>query len=122
MGTPSYMSPEQALGQPVGASSDVFSLGFVLFELVAGKRPFDGTTTVETLHRIIETTPVSVRSTERSLRSWTRSSQGVCSTSRNCDGRPRTSRRRCVETARAGRPRCNRRRRGANVVDSSWPR
>jgi len=41
-GTPGYMSPEQLLGRPIGAPSDVFSLGVVLFEMLSGKRPAGG--------------------------------------------------------------------------------
>ena len=46
LGTPLYMSPEQACGEPVGPASDVYSLACVVFEMLAGQRPFEASTRV----------------------------------------------------------------------------
>ena len=48
-GTPEYMPPEQALGQPVDARADIYALGIMVYELLTGSRPFGGNTQVEVL-------------------------------------------------------------------------
>ena len=57
IGTPNYMSPEQAQRQPIDARSDVFSLGTILYELLGGRRAFDGHSVEETLAQVIRCTP-----------------------------------------------------------------
>ncbi len=60
VGTAPYMSPEQALGRPIGPRSDIFSLGAVLFEMIAGRRAFGGAQGMETLNKVINENPVPV--------------------------------------------------------------
>ncbi|MGH9411117.1 MAG: protein kinase domain-containing protein, partial [Vicinamibacterales bacterium] len=57
MGTPRYMSPEQARGLPVDARSDVWSLGVVLYEMIAGCPPFGGATAADVLASVLEHEP-----------------------------------------------------------------
>ncbi len=57
VGTPSYMSPEQASGLPVGPSSDIFSMGCIFYELLTGKRPFEGNTVVDVLYAVCHHNP-----------------------------------------------------------------
>src|SRR5437899_2524318 len=57
VGTIGYMSPEQARGQTVDARSDIFNLGAVIFEMVAGQKPFDGETPSDILAAILKTEP-----------------------------------------------------------------
>ena len=61
VGTVAYMSPEQAEAKPVDARSDVFSLGAVLYELLTGRRPFHGESTLSTLAAIMRDGPVPLR-------------------------------------------------------------
>lgn len=57
VGTPAYMSPEQARGQPVDRRTDIWAFGCVLFEMLAGPQAFAGTTLVDTLAAVLDREP-----------------------------------------------------------------
>ncbi len=57
IGTPAYFSPEQAQGQPVDARSDIYSLGCVLYEMLAQHQPFTGDTPVSIAYKQVNETP-----------------------------------------------------------------
>jgi eukaryotic-like serine/threonine-protein kinase len=61
LGTGSYVAPEQAQGERVGPPADVYSLGIVLYELLAGEPPFRGSSFVETAVRHVNEAPPDVR-------------------------------------------------------------
>jgi len=67
VGTVNYMSPEAALGKPVDTRSDLFSLGVVLYEMLAGVLPFESPSPTETIDRIVHNDPPQVSRTNRDV-------------------------------------------------------
>jgi serine/threonine protein kinase len=62
MGTPDYMSPEQAKGEKIGKGSDLFSTGLILYELLSKHKPFHGDAWGTRYKQIVEKTPKSIQS------------------------------------------------------------
>jgi serine/threonine protein kinase len=61
MGTPAYMSPEQIQGFPLTTKTDLYSLGIVCYEMLAGRLPFGGATTAATMYAQVNSPPPSIR-------------------------------------------------------------
>jgi len=67
VGTPEYMSPEQARGEEVDYRTDIYSLGVVTYEMLAGRVPFAGTTPHAVLHKHVYETPPPLRAMARGI-------------------------------------------------------
>src|SRR5713101_5309931 len=67
LGTVGYMSPEQVRGQALDPRTDIFSLGAILYEMLSGKRAFQGETAADTMSAILKEEPVELSGTGRNL-------------------------------------------------------
>lgn len=67
LGTAAYMSPEQVKGDPVDARSDIFALGTILYELLAGQRAFRRDTSAETMTAILKEDPPEISTTGKTI-------------------------------------------------------
>jgi len=66
LGTPSYMSPEQAMGEKLDGRSDIFSLGVCAFEMLSGEQPFPGNNVTAILYKLAHVDPVEPANLEMS--------------------------------------------------------
>lgn len=67
LGTPAYWCPEQIMGRPQDARSDIFSLGVVLYEILTGTRPFEADSLQGICNRVLSSTPNSVSQLQASI-------------------------------------------------------
>jgi WD40 repeat protein len=69
-GTPQYMAPEQARGEPVSPRADLFSLGGVLYAMCTGQPPFNGSNSLSILKRVCEENPRRIQETKPDVPAW----------------------------------------------------
>ena len=107
VGSPSYMSPEQVQEQDLGHHSDMFSLAVVVYELLTGRRPFDGDTDFATLYRITHEAPAAPAVAHRLARAPGRRAAARWPSGRKETGLPPGRLCQCLagRAARAARPR-----------------
>ncbi|MFN2441833.1 MAG: serine/threonine protein kinase [Thermoanaerobaculia bacterium] len=70
IGTPYYMAPELIAGKSVQSQSDLFSVGVVLFEMLTGKKPFEGPDLMDVLYNVVNTTPPDIQTFRPDLPRW----------------------------------------------------
>jgi tRNA A-37 threonylcarbamoyl transferase component Bud32 len=70
LGTPAYMAPEQARDQPVGPYTDLYAVGVVAYELLAGRAPFQADTPVAVLWKHVHDTPPALTQAPPAVREW----------------------------------------------------
>jgi serine/threonine protein kinase len=101
LGTPSYMAPEQAAGEPVDARTDVYGLGAVLFTCLTGRPPFRGGSHLAVLHQVLHKPPPSPRSLRPEIPQHL---EAVCLTALSKSPDERYPSARAMEEALAPRP------------------
>lgn len=70
IGTPEFMSPEQASGYTIGPASDIYSLGVVIYQCLSGKLPFSGETAISTIVKISSSEPTKLDQYDINIPSW----------------------------------------------------
>lgn len=90
MGTVNYMSPEQARGLDVDERTDIFSLSILIYEMIAGKRPFEGETTSDVIASLLTKEPAPIVSHDNEVPAELERIVGKC-LEKDCDNRYRSA-------------------------------
>ena len=64
---PFYLSPEQISGSELSIKSDIYSIGVIFYEIITGRKPFIGETTVDIMRQIIEKEPLQMRTLRQDI-------------------------------------------------------
>ena len=70
VGTPAYMAPEQAQDMPIGPQTDLYAVGVIVYELLAGRPPFEADTPVAVLYSHVHVPPPPLTGVPRAVRGW----------------------------------------------------
>ncbi len=67
LGTPNYMSPEQVKGRTLDGRSDLFSVGVILYEMITGERPFNGSSVTTIIYKVVHEIPIPPRELDATI-------------------------------------------------------
>ena len=70
VGSPAYMSPEQAMGKKIEANSDIFSLAVTVYEMISGASPFHGAHVAESIHKTLNESPPPLKTVRQDIPQW----------------------------------------------------
>ena len=120
LGTAHYVSPEQTRGQDLGPTSDIYSLGVVMYECATGRVPFDGDDAISVALKQVNELPVPPSQTPASMPIWSALSSSAWRRTRRTASRRQTSCARCSTTTCPVAPSTSPSPRASSVPRATW--